>query len=134
MLEGDAGQGTGHPPHRHRRVDHTEAGVLVQHHQVIAVEIEQWPRANTALEVQGHPGLAALGCIAPQLWGLRLVEPGTGGDSRKRLPRGAVGDPETNVGKGAFGQGFPDDRARFKINHDPVALQPLLRLARGNQR
>ncbi|MNQ79396.1 hypothetical protein D3C85_943400 [compost metagenome] len=99
LLEGDARQGAGHAPHRHRGVDDTEACVLVQHHQVVTVEIEQRPRADAALEVQGHPGLAALGLITPQLWGLRLVEPGTGGNTRKRLPRRAVGDLEAYIGK-----------------------------------
>ncbi|MNL12051.1 hypothetical protein D3C87_1329120 [compost metagenome] len=46
LLDVDPRHGAGDAAHRHRRVHHRNAGIAVHHQYEIAVEIEQWPRAD----------------------------------------------------------------------------------------
>ncbi|MDT4847196.1 hypothetical protein FQZ97_812450 [compost metagenome] len=99
-LQGDAGQGAGDAADGGHRVDHGEGGVLVHHHQVVAVQVHHGTGAEHALEVGADARLALVGLAFRQ----RLVEPGPRHLPGQGLAGGGVGEAQTDVGEHAFGQ------------------------------
>jgi hypothetical protein len=105
LLDVDPRHGAGNATHRHRRIDHRDTGITVHHHEEVAVEIEQGPRADARLEEHPDPRLAApfatLGLVGGK--GLR-VQPGAGGNARQGLAGGLVGNAELHIGELPFAQ------------------------------
>ncbi|MNG93526.1 hypothetical protein D3C79_524960 [compost metagenome] len=130
----DARQGAGDAAHRDRRVDHGQAGVLVQHEQEVAVEVEQWPGADAALEEQRHAGLAALVAAADR-GRLRRVDPRPWRHARQRLAAGLVADFEADAGEVAFTQLAAGQRPGLELHGHAVPAEPVqgLRVVRALQ-
>ncbi|MNM85118.1 hypothetical protein D3C81_972250 [compost metagenome] len=124
-LQADAGHGAGGAADQHGGVDHRQAGVLVQHQQVVAVQVEHRAQADAVLQVEGGPGAAFLVAVCLRQAGLRLVEPGAGSDARQRLAGVAVGDAELHVGERAFGERAAIQWLGFEYDGYAVAHQLL---------
>ncbi|MNO96764.1 hypothetical protein D3C76_884480 [compost metagenome] len=121
-LERDAAQGTGDTTDRDRRVDHRNARVLVQQQQVIAVEVQQWPRAHHTLEVQTNARLAAQLPAVLANAGLRLVQPGAGSHAADRQAAVGITDVKAHIGQVAFHQlAIGTCRQGLELDGDPVA-------------
>ncbi|MCY1410012.1 hypothetical protein D9M71_253740 [compost metagenome] len=99
-LEGDAGQGAGDAAHRGHRVDHGEGGILVHHHQVVAVQVHQRTGAEHALEVGADAHLALVRLDFRQ----RLVEPGARHLPSQGLAGGGIGEAQADIGEHPFGK------------------------------
>ena len=126
----DAGHGAGHAPHRHRRVDHGEAGVIVQHQQEVAVQVEQRPGPDAALEKQRHPRLAALLAV-PRRGRLHRVDPRPRGHARQRLTTGLVAELEADIGEIALLQ-FPSGQwPGLELHGHAVPAEPVQGLRIG---
>ena len=129
LLEFDPRQGAGDAADRHRRIDHSDAGVAVHHQQEIAVEVEQRPRADVGFEKHPDPGfaalVAALGLIGGE--GLR-IDPGARRYPGQRLAGSAVGDAELHIGEFAFAQlAVGGQWLEVEIHRHAVTVQRLTR-------
>ncbi|MNE18944.1 hypothetical protein D3C80_1120070 [compost metagenome] len=120
----DAGHGAGHAPHRHRRVDHCQAGVIVQHQQEVAVQVEQRPGPDAALEKQRDPRLAALLAV-PCRGRLRRVDPRPRGHARQRLATGLVAELEADVGEAALLQFAAGQWPGLELHVHAVPAEPV---------